>query len=106
VQTIDGLNLKRSKLIGFYWLNEGVDELDHPMIKAVAAHIHIVKPESNIRIIKDDQKLQRSEPPLILMWIPSFRASFKVDFGGWRQWRDIGYVYPGRSMTTVPLCKH
>ena len=63
VQTIASLRLKRSKLIGFYWLNEGVDRLDHPMVKAVAAHIH-----TKART-KADQ-ISQGSGALILMWIP------------------------------------
>jgi hypothetical protein len=89
VSSVAALNLQRSKLIGFYWLNEGVDRLDHPMIRAVAAQIHRVRDER-----------------LFLMWVPSYRASFKVDFGGWLQWRDIGFDFvtlqPNWAFANVP----
>ena len=89
VSSVDALNLKRSKLIGFYWLNEGVDRLDHPMVRAVAAQIHSAQEER-----------------LFLMWVPSYRASFEVDFGGWRQWRDIGFDFvtlqPNWAFANVP----
>eukprot|EP01043_Picozoa_sp_COSAG02_P040930 COSAG02_NODE_3351_length_6887_cov_19.626547_5_plen_253_part_00 len=90
VSSVAALNKRRSKLIGFYWLNEGVDRLDHPMIRAVAAQIHCA----------------RHDERLFLMWVPSYRASFKVDFGGWLHWRDIGFDFvtlqPNWAFANVP----
>ena len=89
VASVAALKLKRAKMTGFYWLNEGVDRLDHPMIRAAAAAVHKARPER-----------------LFLMWIPSYRASFKVDFGGWREWRDIGFDFvtlqPNWAFANVP----
>ena len=105
VSAVDAMGLKRARLTGFYWLNEGVDDLDHGMIRNVANHIHAVQPpqppqppanaaaahssegaSTGKRMSKGEGEGESGSTSggqrrLFLMWIPSFRASFKVDYG-------------------------
>ena len=99
VSAVDAMGLKRARLTGFYWLNEGVDDLDHGMIRNVANHIHAVQPpqppanaaaahssegaSTGKRMSKGEGEGESGSTSggqrrLFLMWIPSFRASFKV----------------------------
>jgi hypothetical protein len=56
---------KYLRLWGFYWMNEGIGEADHALVKQSCAYVHA-------------QGLQT-------YWIPWFRAS------GFERWRELGF---------------
>ena len=79
------------------------------MIRSVANHITITttsSSSSSSSSTSGSSSAVAAEQKLFLMWVPSYRASFKVDYGGWRNWSSIGFdwvtLQPNWAFANIP----